>query len=66
MGKAFHKPPSVPNWVWLDTDGCWWCKYRRNQKGCTGCKEMKHYIADQKERRNRKEKQSLHLIKNII
>ena len=57
MSKAWHKPkPTPPNWYWLDSDGCWWCKYRNNQKGCTGCKILKRIVAEQKERQRKKEK----------
>lgn len=55
MGKAFHKPkPSPPPWFWLDTDGCWWCKYRSDRRGCTGCKVLKRYVAEQKASQKRK------------
>lgn len=51
MGKAFHKPtPSPPYWYWYDSDVCWWCKYRNNQKGCTGCKVLKRLAAEQKKK----------------
>ena len=57
MGKAFHKPtPSPPHWYWPDSDGCWWCKYRNNQKGCTGCKILKRIVAEQKRKQNKNKK----------
>ena len=45
--------PQPPRYVWFETDGCWFCK---NRKGCNGCKIMKHYVADQKEKIKREEK----------
>ncbi len=55
MSKAWHKPtPAPPNWYWLDSDGCWWCKYWK--KGCTRCKILKRIVAEQKERQRKKEK----------
>ena len=60
MGKAKHKPkPSPPRWYWLDTDGCWWCKYRYNQQGCTNCKILKEIVAEQREKKRRGEKNEL-------
>ena len=56
MGKAKHKPiPSPPRWYWWDTDGCWWCEFRHNQRGCTGCKHLKRLVAKQKEREKYKQ-----------
>ena len=49
-----HKPsPEVPYYVWLDLDGCWFCKH---QNGCNNCKILKRYNALEKEKRVRKEK----------
>ena len=45
--------PQPPQYVWLETDGCWLCK---NRKDCNGCKVMKHYVAEQKEKIKRAEK----------
>ena len=57
MGKAFHKPtPSPPYWYWYDSDCCWWCKYRNNQKGCTNCKVLKKLAAEQKRKQNKNKK----------
>ena len=42
-----HKPsPEVPYYVWLDLDGCWFCKH---QNGCNNCKVLKRYSALEKE-----------------
>ena len=36
MGKAKRKPrPSMPRWVWLGRDGCWFC---RDANNCNQCK----------------------------
>jgi hypothetical protein len=45
MGKnAFRKPrPQPPRWYWLDSDGCWWCK---NRKNCNSCKVLRQYRRD--------------------
>lgn len=60
MGKAKHKPkPSPPPWYWLDTDGCWWCKYRYNQQGCTNCKILKEIVAEQRKKKRKGEKNEL-------
>ena len=57
MSKAKLKSsPSPPRWYWLDSDGCWWCKYRYNQKGCTGCKVLKRLVAEQKRKQNKNKK----------
>ena len=45
--------PQPPRYAWWDLDGCWFCK---NRKGCNGCKVMKHYVAEQKEKIKRAEK----------
>lgn len=51
MGKAKRKPrPQPPKWVWLDLDGCWFCKNRRN---CSNCKVLKNIVANEK-RKERK------------
>ena len=39
--------PQPPRYAWWDVDDCWFCK---NRKGCNGCKIMKHYVAEQKEK----------------
>lgn len=41
MGKGFRKPPTMPKWWWVSNDGCWWCKYNINQKGCSNCTTLK-------------------------
>ena len=41
MGKRKQRP-EPPKHFWLDTDGCWFCK---NRKNCAGCKVLKRYIA---------------------
>ena len=57
MRKANRKPrPSVPNWVYLDRDGCWNCPDRNH---CNSCKANKEMLAYDNKRRKRKEKQSL-------
>lgn len=45
--------PQPPRYAWWDLDGCWFCK---NRNACGGCKVMKRYVADQKEKVKRKEK----------
>nr|DAH81406.1 MAG TPA: antistasin family protein [Caudoviricetes sp.] len=30
----------MPRWYWLDTDGCWFCK---NKKNCNNCSIVKRY-----------------------
>ena len=44
MGKnAKRKPrPAIPNWAWLDRDGCWFCKDRNH---CNNCKVNKRLNA---------------------
>lgn len=37
------KPPTMPHWFWLAQDGCWFCKYQINQKGCHNCSINKAY-----------------------
>ena len=39
--------PQPPQYIWLETDGCWFYK---NRNSCNGCKVMKHYVAEQKEK----------------
>lgn len=42
MGKSKRKPrPSMPHWWWLDQDGCWFCKNKRNCGSCTVNKKAK-------------------------
>ena len=49
-----RKPhPAPPKWYWWDTDNCWACK---NRNGCSNCKFLKSYVAQQKEKQKRKEK----------
>lgn len=51
MGKAKRKVrPQPPHHVWLDVDGCWFCK---KTNACGGCKVMKGYVAEQKRKRRR-------------
>lgn len=51
MGKAKRKVrPQPARHVWLDVDGCWFCK---KKNACGGCKVMKNYVADQKEKQRR-------------
>ena len=45
--------PQPPRYAWWDLDCYWLCK---NRKGCNGCKVMKHYVAEQKEKIKRAEK----------
>lgn len=35
-----RKPPQMPRWYWLDTDGCWFCK---NRNACSNCSIVKRY-----------------------
>ena len=56
MGKnAYRKPrPAIPNWAWLDRDGCWFCKNRNNCNSCKANREfMKSYNKAQR-KKNRK------------
>lgn len=51
MGKAKRKPcPSVPHYIWLDRDGCWFCKKPNN---CNQCKANRKWL---KENASKKEK----------
>lgn len=43
--------PQPPRYFWPDTDGCWMCE---NRNGCSGCKFLKRYIAEGKDRNKRK------------
>ena len=43
--------PQPPKWVWWDLDSCWCCKHKN---GCSGCKILKSYVADQKNKNRRK------------
>ena len=58
MGKnAYRKPrPAIPKYVWLDRDGCWFCK---NQKGCNNCKANKEDLAEQKQKKKRQDKKEI-------
>ena len=54
MGKVKRKVrPQPPHHIWLDVDGCWFCD---NRNGCGGCKVMKEYVAIQKTKQKRIEK----------
>ena len=54
MGKALHKPkPSPPRWFFWDNDNCWFCKFRRNQKGCGNCKILKELAAEQRKKKDK-------------
>lgn len=60
MGKAFRKPrPSTPNWHYYDNDGCWYCPYSNNRRGCSNCKDNKKLSAELKKKHKRIEKQNL-------
>jgi hypothetical protein len=63
MGKnAKRKPrPALPRWVYLDRDGCWFCK---NDKQCNSCKANKQDLAAIKKRKDKQEKKQLQ--KNIF
>lgn len=51
MGKAKRKPcPSVPHYIWLDRDDCWFCK---NPNNCNQCKANRKWL---KENASKKEK----------
>lgn len=54
MGKnARRKPrPSVPNWEWLDRDGCWFCKSRN----CNSCKANKKLMKSLDRKKRKKER----------
>ena len=55
--RKWRKPkPSPPHYMWADTDNCWFCN---NYSGCHGCKILKRYVADQKEKQRRKEDRAL-------
>lgn len=57
MGKDKRKVrPQPPHHVWLDVDGCWFCK---KKNACGGCKVMKDHIANQREKQKRFEKKEL-------
>ena len=62
MAKVKYRKarPAVAWYVWLDRDGCWFCKNRNN---CGGCKANKREVAFQKEKQKRKEKAKLKKIK---
>lgn len=53
MGKnAMRKPrPSIPNYEWLNRDGCWFCENKRN---CNSCKCNKRLIGEINKRKNKK------------
>ena len=54
MKKKYRKAkPQLPHYYWWDRDGCWNCN-RKIQ--CGSCKFLKEYVADEKEKRKRKEK----------
>lgn len=55
MGKLKKRKqkPQPPKWLWEHIDGCWFCKNRSN---CSNCKVMKSYVAEQKKKIERKEK----------
>lgn len=48
--------PSVPHWVWLELDGCWFCENRNN---CNQCKLMKQYASKAREEREREDKRKI-------
>ncbi len=57
MAKRWRKMrPEPPKFFWYDTDGCWACK---NRHGCSGCKFLKRYIAEDKGRNKKKVKARL-------
>lgn len=63
MGKAKRKVKPQPPWhFWYDVDGCWFCD---NRTGCGRCKVMKNYVAAQKEKQKRKEKNKFDFFKKI-
>lgn len=55
MGKnARRKPrPSVPNWEWLNRDGCWFCK---NRNACNSCKDNKKLMKSLDKKKRKKER----------
>lgn len=54
MSKAKRKPrPQPPKYAYWDLDGCWFCK---KKNACGGCKILKGYVAKQKEKQKRIEK----------
>ena len=56
MSKKQRKPrPQPPRWAWWDLDGYWFCDHRN---GCSGCKVMKSYVAEQKKKQDRKSKKN--------
>ena len=50
MGKnAKRKPrPSIPNYLLLDRDGCWFCK---NRKNCNSCGVNRQDVGESKRKR---------------
>ena len=57
MGKALRKVrPQPPHYTWLDMDGCWFCK---KVNACGGCKVMKNFVAEQKKKQKRIQKNKL-------
>ena len=59
MGKAERKPrPSPPKYIWYSglDDNCYGCK---NRNACNSCKVCKSYVASQKKKRDRIDKQQL-------
>ena len=51
IGKKRKVRPQPPRWVWLELDGCWFCK---KKNACGGCKVMKRIVAEQKRKQNKK------------
>ena len=57
MGKAKRKVHPQPPWYfWYDVDGCWFCK---KKNACGGCKIMKNFVAEQKKKQKRIQKNKL-------
>lgn len=63
MGKPSRKPrPSMPNWYWLDQDGCWFC-HGKKRNNCNQCKWLKKTSAEIKMKRRTQERQKLRKMK---
>ena len=48
--KRRKQRPQPSRDFWLDTDCCWFCK---NRNGCGGCKILKRYVYERKQKARR-------------
>jgi hypothetical protein len=60
MAKEIRRKPAPepPKWFWWANDACRGCNRKRH--GCRGCKRLKEMRAEERERRECKEKSRLH------